>query len=128
MPGGYNGSVHDVGDEIDRRVDAEVRLDDVPFGLEEVERILLADDETGRGGDLGELHLLGERRVDAADVDDELLVDEDEDVVVAAELERLVAAVLELRVELDGEVIVVRIALVAEAVAGRRPPRRPATA
>jgi len=33
--------------------------------------------------------------VDAADVDDELLVDEYERVVVAGELERLVAAVLE---------------------------------
>lgn len=63
------------GDRTDRRVDAEVRQDGVAFGVKHVERIDIAGDEAEvverDAGVLG--------AVNAAEIDDPLLVDEHPD-------------------------------------------------
>src|SRR5690349_19608039 len=52
--------------------------------------------------------------MNAAEVDDQTIVDEDPDVVVASELEDFAAAIREVRVQLEREVIIVTATLVAE--------------
>ena len=74
-----------------------MRLGDVPLGAEEIERIRPADLQPELVGELVQIERLGLCRVDAAEVDDQLLVDVAEEVVVPAERERLAALVGEFR-------------------------------
>lgn len=87
----------------DGRVDAEVRLGGVPFGVEDVQQIDLADGEA----EVVELDACGGVAVYTADVDRQLLVDEHPDVVITREREGLAAAVLKAGVDLGREVEVV---------------------
>ena len=87
----------------DGRVDAEVRLGGVPFGVEDVQQIDLSDGEA----EVVELDVGGGIAVHATEVDHELLVDIYPDVVVTGEGEGLAAGVLEAGVDLGREVEVV---------------------
>src|SRR6185503_2065804 len=84
-----------------------------PLGVEQVERV----DAAGHDAELGcgsvEIDRARFFRMQAADIDDELTVDENPNVVVTLEQERLAAAVLEARVELGREAEVVLSALFA---------------
>src|SRR5690606_33065564 len=96
--------------------DREVRLGRVALGEEEVERIDLPDLEPEEAGHRVHVDLALQRPVHAAEIDAELAVDEHPEIVVAREREHLTALVLELRVELQGEVVIVSVALVAPAL------------
>src|SRR6187402_2712168 len=98
------------GLETQRRREEDVRASLVAFGGEEVERVQTVLGQPERV----EVDLRCLRVVNAAQVDDELAVDVDEDVIVAAEVEELAPLVRERGVKLDGEGIVVGVALVAE--------------
>ena len=75
--------------------------------LEEAELIVLADRQSQRI----ERYLAGGLLMDTADVDCELLVDEDPDVVVAEEVEALAAEVGELEMNHRGEEVVMPVLL-----------------
>ena len=96
-----NGSAleHQVGH------DPEVRLRSVPLGEEEVQAIGLAVFQA----QAVEIHVLGVRRMHAAQVDNKPVVDEDPHVVIAAEFEDLgrTGVVGERRVQLEREVKIV---------------------
>jgi hypothetical protein len=88
----------------------EVRLGRVTFGKEEVERIVLAGGQAESvQTDCGRLHAM-----DSAEVDHQLVIDEDEDVVVTGEAEGLTRLIGKLRVKLQREMIVVDPALIAQ--------------
>src|SRR5262249_11202019 len=99
-------------DELERRVDAEVRRARVALGLEDVERVLLAlgDPELARHG--VEVDRLRVGIVDATEIDSELAVEESPEVGVAHELERLSTVVDELEVQLEREAEIVLDAVV----------------
>jgi hypothetical protein len=85
----------------------------VALGLEDDDLVDLADLQVeigGLGGVQGDAAALG--AVDAAEVDGELLVDEDPDVVVPGEVELLSALVFEPVADLAREVEVLGVALV----------------
>lgn len=85
------------------------------LGKEKIQRIRLAGHEPELELDLVQRDNLGLRTVDAAQVDRELLVDEDPHVVVTGEREPFAAAILEQGVRFQGEVKVVpRVFLIAE--------------
>ena len=88
-------------DRADRGVDAEVRLGGVALGVEDVEVVRDALDEA----EGVEVDRTAGHAVDAAEVDDEVAVDEDPHVVVALEGEGLAAVVDELGVDLGREVV-----------------------
>src|SRR5688572_24021238 len=95
---------HDAAvDELQRRVDQEVRLRGVSLCLEEVERVAVARRDAEPLRLAIEVDVLGLGLVHAAEVDREAAIDEDPQVVVAAEAKHLAARVLEARVQLEGE-------------------------
>ena len=91
----------------------QVRLGQVTFGEEEIEGVVVACGQTqGVQVDTG-----AGSAVDAAQVDDQLVVDENPDVVVTGEAEGLPGLVGEHRRQLHREMVVVDVALVAPALA-----------
>ncbi len=93
----------------DRGLDLEVRLRQMAFGEEEVEWIGLALNDAERGGALVQIDRGVLRAVYPTQIERELVVDVDEQIVVIREREGLAPFVLELGVELEGEVVVVRV-------------------
>ena len=87
------------------------------FGVEELEQIDIALRDAERGGRGVEVDFRFCGGVQAAQVDDQLAVDEDPQVVVSFELEGLAAGVLELRVKLgrEGEVVLLEVVAVGKA-------------
>ena len=79
------------------------------FGEEEVEWIGLALNDAERGGALVQIDRGVLRAVYPTQIERELVVDVDEQIVVIREREGLAPFVLELGVELEGEVVVVRV-------------------
>src|SRR5262245_26536520 len=106
---GARGSLRDVGryaaavDEREVRVDAERRLRRVALGVEQVEGVDAARRDPELGGRGVEVDGAGLLRVQAADVDHQLPVDEHPNIVVALEREILTARVLEASVKLGRE-------------------------
>src|SRR5207245_465226 len=80
-------------DQREGRVQAEVRRRRVTLGVEQFERVDGALREAEVRRLRVEIDRAIERTVQAAEVDRELAVDEDPEIVVAAELERLAAVV-----------------------------------
>mmetsp|Transcript_46000 Transcript_46000/g.130084 ORF Transcript_46000/g.130084 Transcript_46000/m.130084 type:complete len:288 (+) Transcript_46000:153-1016(+) len=89
--------------EGDGRLDAEVGVEGVPLREEEVEFVVLVPLQT----EAVEVDAVLKSHVCAAEVDDQLVVDEDPEVVIPAEQERLSSVVLEEVVHLQGEEVVV---------------------
>src|SRR2546430_1902607 len=87
-------------DEGKRRVDTEMRRGRVAFGVEELEQVFIALRDAERRGRRVEVDLGHRGRMQTAEIDDPLAVDEHPEVVVPFELERLAARVLEFRVKL----------------------------
>src|SRR5690242_14810265 len=92
--------------ELEGGLDPEVRGDRVPFGLENIQWIFVAlrDPEFARY--LVEIHTLRHRFMHTAEIDAELAIEERPEIVITGERERLAAAVDELEVELEREVVV----------------------
>ena len=110
---GVDADVHgrrSVGLKLDGRGDLEVGCHGVALGEEQVE-VVVAPHREAEGV---QVHASGHCRVDAPEVNHQVVIDEYPQVVVAGEGEGLAALVREDRVDLVGEVVVVRPALVAE--------------
>ena len=87
----------------ERRVDAEVRLRCVAFGVEHVKRVGLPDGQP----QLGNVNRARFLRVAPTEVDDQLFIDEDPHVVIAHEREFFGALVYKRRVNFGGEAKIV---------------------
>src|SRR5260221_11560002 len=87
--------------EADRGFEAEIRLGRMALGLEDREIVGRALNNIQHCGERIEADGDRLRRVHAPEIHSQLLVDEDEHVVVAGELEDLTTLVRELRVELE---------------------------
>src|SRR5579859_6036550 len=83
-------------DELDVRIDAEVRFVGVPLGLEQIERVLARSHEAEGRRDGVEVDRSRQHRMRSAEVERKLAVDEDPQVVVARKTEALAAQVEEL--------------------------------
>ena len=102
----------DRGNEaVDVGRDAEVGLVGVPLGVEDFHGVGLADREP----QAVHVHRALERGVQPAEIQRQFPVDEEPQVIVAAEGEDLAALIRELRMQLGREVEVVGVALVPEA-------------
>src|SRR5262245_56842869 len=97
----------DVVDARQRRLEVEGRLTAVPFGVEDVYLVHLADLEAELAGARVHVDRARERVVNAAQVQGQPAVHVQEQVVVAAEGEALAALVGEADVDLGGEILVV---------------------
>ena len=100
--------------ELNRGFHAEVAFTGATFGVEDLEAVITAVFQVAK---IVEVHGLLAAGVQAAQVDDQLAIDEDPDVIVAAEGEDLIVLGLidEVGFELGGEVeVLAPVAVVAE--------------
>jgi hypothetical protein len=97
-------------DEFEGSIDAEMGLGDVPFREEEVERIGLALGQP----EVVDNHGRAFRSVHTAQIHDQFTVDVRKYVIVTGERESLASLVRKGCVELEREVVIVRIAFVTK--------------